>query len=602
MIAMPNNSNSIFNFADDTTIVGLITNSNEEAYREEVTLLTDWCTDNNLALNVDKTRDGPRLQRRGQSTVECILTRSITVWYGSSTAAEQKALQKVVKTAQPITAAVLPPIQDIYDKRCLRRASKTPQSLPLAQKEIEEVEEVKEIEEVKKKEIEEVKEIEEIKEVEEVENLEEIEEVEEVNGTEENSLINPSDLRGSDRAGFALRSTIIIILEKNLLLGPCARAHLCLCRGWRLGISERVLLSSGASGASGASGIFRNIPPPSYMMRLYRSFQPSDQEPAQNSSKHRTDTVRSILAKSLSYRDTHCVATFDLSSLLSEHLIQMAELRIRVTIPISHRDQVTMEIQHHQDHPCHRHGVCLEDQSMGLLPESSLISSSSHWRVYNITSQLLHWMERTSSQRKRRPQRIQRFKGEPQAQAQRLVLRAAPFGATRAMLVIFSNTASKKGSQDKASLLRTAERSKFLLSSDVQATRRVKRQRSWRGQPIKRPSSEIQRPDTEKKNLCRRVDMHIDFNQIGWGSWIVFPKKYNAYRCEGTCPSPLGEEFHPTNHAYMQSLLKHYHPGRAPQPCCAPTRTSPLSMLYYESGEMILRHHEEMVVEECGCH
>ncbi|KAI4894208.1 hypothetical protein NFI96_007184 [Prochilodus magdalenae] len=57
-----------------------------------------------------------------RSTVESILTSCITVWYGSATSAERKALQRVVKTAQHITASTLPPIQDIYDKRCLRKA------------------------------------------------------------------------------------------------------------------------------------------------------------------------------------------------------------------------------------------------------------------------------------------------------------------------------------------------------------------------------------------------------------------------------------------------------------------------------------------------
>lgn len=46
--------------------------------------------------------------------------------------------------------------------------------------------------------------------------------------------------------------------------------------------------------------------------------------------------------------------------------------------------------------------------------------------------------------------------------------------------------------------------------------------------------------------------MMVDFEQTGWGSWIVYPKKYNAYRCEGQCPSPVDETFKPTNHAYIQ--------------------------------------------------
>ena len=39
-----------------TTVVGLITN-NEEAYREEVRALGVWCQENNLTLNVNKTKE-----------------------------------------------------------------------------------------------------------------------------------------------------------------------------------------------------------------------------------------------------------------------------------------------------------------------------------------------------------------------------------------------------------------------------------------------------------------------------------------------------------------------------------------------------------------
>ncbi|KAI4873791.1 hypothetical protein NFI96_002788 [Prochilodus magdalenae] len=178
-------SNTIIKFADDTTIIGNITNDDEGPYREEVKLLTEWCAANNLSLNVSKTKEliidfrkGGRthtplntggtlvervssfkflcvhlaedltwttntshLVRKAQqrlhflrrlrrvnlpqqllcnlyrSTVESILTSCITVWYGSATSADRKALQRVVKTAQHITASTLPPIQDIYDKR-----------------------------------------------------------------------------------------------------------------------------------------------------------------------------------------------------------------------------------------------------------------------------------------------------------------------------------------------------------------------------------------------------------------------------------------------------------------------------------------------------
>ena len=50
-------SNSIMKFADDTTVIGLITNNDETAYREEVRALRVWCQENNLSLNVNKTKE-----------------------------------------------------------------------------------------------------------------------------------------------------------------------------------------------------------------------------------------------------------------------------------------------------------------------------------------------------------------------------------------------------------------------------------------------------------------------------------------------------------------------------------------------------------------
>ena len=47
----------ILKFADDTTLIGLITNSDESEYRDQVNKLISWCNDNNLELNVNKTKE-----------------------------------------------------------------------------------------------------------------------------------------------------------------------------------------------------------------------------------------------------------------------------------------------------------------------------------------------------------------------------------------------------------------------------------------------------------------------------------------------------------------------------------------------------------------
>ncbi len=50
-------SNVIIKFADDTTVIGLITDNDETVYREEVNTMTKWCQENNLSLNIDKTKE-----------------------------------------------------------------------------------------------------------------------------------------------------------------------------------------------------------------------------------------------------------------------------------------------------------------------------------------------------------------------------------------------------------------------------------------------------------------------------------------------------------------------------------------------------------------
>ncbi|KAF7641855.1 hypothetical protein LDENG_00270390 [Lucifuga dentata] len=55
--AATHSSNTIIKFADDTTIIVLITGNDETAYREEVRTLTSWCQVNNLHLNIRKTKE-----------------------------------------------------------------------------------------------------------------------------------------------------------------------------------------------------------------------------------------------------------------------------------------------------------------------------------------------------------------------------------------------------------------------------------------------------------------------------------------------------------------------------------------------------------------
>ncbi len=50
-------SDSMVKFAEDTTVVGLISGNDETHYNEEVQHLVKWCSDHDLVLNTTKTKE-----------------------------------------------------------------------------------------------------------------------------------------------------------------------------------------------------------------------------------------------------------------------------------------------------------------------------------------------------------------------------------------------------------------------------------------------------------------------------------------------------------------------------------------------------------------
>lgn len=70
------------------------------------------------------------------------------------------------------------------------------------------------------------------------------------------------------------------------------------------------------------------------------------------------------------------------------------------------------------------------------------------------------------------------------------------------------------------------------------------------------------------------------------GSWEKATALTHASACR-----PLSGQVH---------LMK---PDAVPKACCAPTKLSATSVLYYDSSNnVILRKHRNMVVKACGCH
>jgi hypothetical protein len=71
--------NIILKFADDTTVIGRIAGGEEAAYRKEVASLVSCCGDNNLILNMEKTKEMIVDMRKERSTHQPLFIRELEV-------------------------------------------------------------------------------------------------------------------------------------------------------------------------------------------------------------------------------------------------------------------------------------------------------------------------------------------------------------------------------------------------------------------------------------------------------------------------------------------------------------------------------------------
>ncbi|XP_013366745.1 PREDICTED: growth/differentiation factor 3 [Chinchilla lanigera] len=108
-------------------------------------------------------------------------------------------------------------------------------------------------------------------------------------------------------------------------------------------------------------------------------------------------------------------------------------------------------------------------------------------------------------------------------------------------------------------------------------------------------------PHAACRARCHRHELFISFRDLGWHKWVIAPKGFMANYCHGDCPLSAAAFLSSSNYAFMQALMQVADPS-VPSAVCVPTKLSPISMLYQDNGDnVILRHYEDMVVDECGC-
>lgn len=103
------------------------------------------------------------------------------------------------------------------------------------------------------------------------------------------------------------------------------------------------------------------------------------------------------------------------------------------------------------------------------------------------------------------------------------------------------------------------------------------------------------------QKFCNKRNFFVSFHDLKWNDWIIAPDGYEAWYCSGKCPFPLHPHLNSTNHAIVQ-MLAHLMNPQVPEPCCAPTKLQPISVLYYDDySNVVLKKYRNMIVQSCGC-
>lgn len=109
-----------------------------------------------------------------------------------------------------------------------------------------------------------------------------------------------------------------------------------------------------------------------------------------------------------------------------------------------------------------------------------------------------------------------------------------------------------------------------------------------------------------KINICCKRQFYVNFKDIGWSDWIIAPSGYHANYCEGDCPNHMAS-LGSSSLSFHSAVINHYRmrgysPFQNTKSCCVPTRLRPMSMLYYNEEQKIIKKDvQNMIVDECGC-
>uniref|UniRef100_A0A3Q2QFT0 Bone morphogenetic protein 8a n=1 Tax=Fundulus heteroclitus TaxID=8078 RepID=A0A3Q2QFT0_FUNHE len=312
---------------------------------------------------------------------------------------------------------------------------------------------------------------------------------------------------------------------------------------------------------------------PLFMLDLYHAMCADDEEET-TVVNYGADTVMSFVnlveqeRNLLQPRPYWKEFRFDLTPLPQGETVTAAEFRIYKTLTAGQRANRTLHISVYEIKRENRNR-----SDLVLLDMQSVPAGQEGWLAFDVTSASNHWLLQ--------PRRNLGI---------RLYVETED---DRSLSAGWIGLVGRRGPRSKQPFMVTFFRESQIPCRPPRAVRPHPRR--------KKPKYDLPIP-TIHGQPCKKHELYVSFSDLGWKDWVLAPTGYSAYYCDGECIHPMGACMNATNHAIIQQVVHLMKPNEVPSACCAPTKLSSISVLFYDdNNNVILKKHRNMVVKTCGC-
>ncbi|XP_075867321.1 bone morphogenetic protein 8A isoform X2 [Nelusetta ayraudi] len=268
---------------------------------------------------------------------------------------------------------------------------------------------------------------------------------------------------------------------------------------------------------------------------------------------------------------------FDLTPLPQGETVTAAEFRIYKTLTMGQRANRTLHISVYEIQRENRH----REPELVLLDVQSVAAGQEGWLAFDVTTASNHWLLQPRSNL-----------------GIRLYVETEE---DRSLSAGWIGLVGRRGPRSKQPFMVTFFRENQVPCRPPRAVKpHARKKKPKYDLPV--PSIQNRSPANSGGQPCKKHELYVSFSDLGWKDWVLAPTGYSAYYCDGECFYPLGSCMNATNHALIQQVVHLLKPDEVPKACCAPTKLSPISVLFYDdNNNVILKKHRNMVVKNCGC-